>query len=430
MADEPPHPELALHDSLSRQTRPVRPAAPPAVGVYTSGPGLADPVHLGQWRTFVVQDLLLRQLARLGHRVRAALGLTDLEDATVLQAGRLGRGLEELTAPAAAAFAADRARLRLSPDTRLVRSSQYVTRAAAMVEMLAEKGLAYSFGNDIYFDPRQLEGFGKLSGIDPAAWPRKARHIHAALAEARLPRGDFALWHGWRPRDGRTAWDTDLGRGRPAFCIQEPATVSSLMGYTLDIFCGSEADRDGRHEASLAVMEALSCQRTAGHWLHVAPLTVNGRRMTARCAGARRLGEMLAGGTSAEAVRFFLLSVHYRRPLAFSGRALAAAAERLATLQRLAREVIALAGCADRSTARVQELVAGLEPAFDRSLCADLDLPAALGDLEERLTELARYKEALEVGPLDCGRASMALTRIDAVLQVLFPAAGLAANAA
>jgi cysteinyl-tRNA synthetase len=431
MSHERKRPVIELYDTLTHQMQPLRPAAPPVVGVFTSGPRLVRPVHLGQWRTLVFEDLLLRQLARLGYEPRRVMGLCDVEDALVAQAGQRGRSLAELTGPAEAEFMADRARLRLAPGAMLARTSGCVPRAAAMVEILLEKGLAYRHGGDVFFDPLQFEGFGKLSGLDLSRWPKPRRRFHCdGFPNERLPRGDFILWHGWRAKDGQAFWDTDLGRGRPAPSVQEPAVLSSHLGYTLDIVCGGVQDRDGQHEATLAVMESLSCQRLAGHWLHCAELTAGRRKMSARGGNAPTLGDLLATGASADSVRFFLLSAHYRQPLAFSPKALVVAGQRLADLQRLAREVTQLSGCADRSTAVVQELVTGLEPAFDLQLCADLDLPGALAGLERQLTELAGRKKAQEVGPLDCGRATMALSRLDAVTGFLFPTEVRAANAA
>jgi len=168
---------LRIYNTMSRRKEAFHPGAPPVVTFFTCGPSIYQRPHLGNYRTFLYEDILERYLGYLGYHVKRVLPFTDIEDKALAQADKEGVSLADLTGRVAEEFFREACLLRLKPPTYNPRSSTTIDYAVEIIERLLEKGIAYRYGPDIYFDPLKFRGFGKLFRLDMSRWPKQKRHF-------------------------------------------------------------------------------------------------------------------------------------------------------------------------------------------------------------------------------------------------------------
>jgi len=221
---------LQLYNTLTRMKEPFTPREPGIVRFFTCGPSIYQPPHLGNYRTFLYEDVLHRYLKYLWYRVDRVLPFTDVEDKAIAEAERRGISLQDLTDAVAARFHEEARMLRIHPPTYNPRSSTTVEEAVAIIQALLDKGFAYRDGRDIFFEPMKYRGFGRLARIDLSRWPEKRRRFRKdTYPGVRWNYGDFILWHGERKGD-TAVWETPVGRGRPSWNVQDPATILPFLG--------------------------------------------------------------------------------------------------------------------------------------------------------------------------------------------------------
>ena len=201
--------------------------------MYTCGPSTYQRPHIGNYRTFLFEDVLQRYLEYLGYSVTRLITLTDVEDKAIAQAKKENVSLEELTRRNEDAFFKDLELLKMKIPDYTVRASTVVDQTAKLVKTLVEKGYAYwhthNGARNAYFDPLKFEGFGKLAKLDMSKWPKKKRRFHKdTYPGTPWNRGDFILWHGCKKGDS-ACWETEIGRGRPAWNIQDAAMVTKHL---------------------------------------------------------------------------------------------------------------------------------------------------------------------------------------------------------
>lgn len=295
---------LRLYNTMNRGVEQFRPRRKGEVKVFTCGPSVYRSPHLGNWRTFLYEDLLVRHLEYLGYSVERALNFTDVEDKAIAEARAKGQRLSQATEPAAEQFMTEAAQLDIKLPEPIRRSSTSVGEAATIIKRLLDKGHAYWHKGDVFFDPLTYEGFGRLYGLDMSRWPRrKVRFKKDTYPGQRWNLGDFILWHGCRHKD-MECWETELGRGRPSWNIQDPAMVLQSLGEQMDIWCGGADNLYRHHDYNLAVMEAYSGRELARFWLHGAPLLVRGVKMSKSRGNVVYLADVLGQGYTARQVRF------------------------------------------------------------------------------------------------------------------------------
>ena len=233
---------LKLHNNLTQKTEIFKPTEDMKVKMYTCGPSTYQRAHIGNYRTFLFEDILQRYLEYLGYKVTRLITLTNIEDKAIMSAEAANLSVDQLTNRNEAVFFKDFDKLHIKRPDYSVRASTIVDQAANLIKTLIEKGIAYTLtyqkAKNIYFDPQRFPGFGRLARLDLKKWPKTKRRFHLDTYPG-MPwnKGDFILWHGCRERD-RVCWDTDIGRGRPAWNIQDAAMVTKHLGFSIDIACG------------------------------------------------------------------------------------------------------------------------------------------------------------------------------------------------
>src|SRR5438132_498623 len=260
---------LSLYNTLTRRVEPFTPLVPPRVTLYTCGPTVWNYAHLGNFRTFLFEDLLRRYLEFSGYDVFHVMNLTDVDDRTIKAAAAAGQRLEEHTAPFVQAFFEDLAYLRIKRAHAYPRATQSVPAMVRLVERLLDKGVAYR-GEDgsVYFAIDRFPAYGRLSRLD-----RREIMVGARVASDEYAKDDprdFALWKKADERDERVgaAWDAPFGRGRPGWHLECSAmsleAVRRFGVETLDLHAGGVDLVFPHHEDEIAQSEAAAAGRARG----------------------------------------------------------------------------------------------------------------------------------------------------------------------
>ncbi|MBT3271541.1 MAG: class I tRNA ligase family protein, partial [Spirochaetales bacterium] len=230
---------MKLYNTMSRSIQAFKPREPGKVKIFTCGPSTYRRPHIGNYRTFLYEDVLVRYLKYTGFEVQRVINFTDVEDKAIVEAEFKGQKVEKITSDVAKHFFRETDLLGILLPDEIPRSSTSVDQAVEIIQELVKKGTAYWHEGDVYFDPLKFKNFGKLFGLDMSKWPKhKVRFKKDTYIGKRWNRGDFILWHGQAHQtDSSAYWDTKIGRGRPAWNIQDPAMILQQIGTQVDINC-------------------------------------------------------------------------------------------------------------------------------------------------------------------------------------------------
>ena len=254
---------FCLTNTLTRKKEIFKPRRDKAVKMFTCGPSIYSRPHVGNYRTFLYEDILQRYLEYLDYRVERLINFTDVEDKSISEAREKGITLGELTNPVAERFFKEAELLKIKLPGHIARSSTSVDAAVRLIRSLLDKGYAYWHGKDVFYDPLKFKGFGKLFGLDMSRWPEKRRRFGKdTYPGQRWNLGDFILWHGYKEKEGEGYyWETELGRGRPSWNIQDPAMITKHLGDQIDIACGGVDNLYRHHDYTIAVIENTCSSR-------------------------------------------------------------------------------------------------------------------------------------------------------------------------
>jgi cysteinyl-tRNA synthetase len=410
-------PEVRFFNTLGRRLERFVPMAPPRVGLYTCGPTVYNHVHIGNLRTFLFEDLLCRSLRFLGYDVFQVMNLTDVDDRTIQGAQAAQTSLEEFTAPFIESFHNDLLTLGVTPANVYPRATHHVAEMIGIIERLLARGFAYESDGSIWFRIASDPDYGRLSGIDLSG-ARQGARVSSDDYEKEDAK-DFVLWKGAKPDE--PAWDSPWGPGRPGWHIECSAMSARYLGETFDIHCGGVDNIFPHHENEIAQSESANDRPFVRYWLHSEHLLVDGEKMSKRLGNQYTLRDLLERGLSPRAIRYALVSVHYRQKLNFTFEGLKGSAS---ALKRFDEMLFRLRHASETSgPAReggMEERSAGFLAAFGRALADDLNVSAALASLFELVRDV---NVAIEAGALRTGdreRIIAALRRADEALGVLF----------
>jgi cysteinyl-tRNA synthetase len=409
---------IRLQDTLTTDTRPLEPLVAGRVGVYSCGPTVYGPAHIGNFRSFLFADILVRHLRRRGLDVTWVMNITDIDDKIIKGATGAGRTITELTDHWLSVFRADADRLRMTRPDVQPRATEHIPEIVALIETLLERGHAYRTDDgSIFFRIASWPAYGRLAKLDPEQM-RIGERVEAdeyAKDDVR----DFAVWKG--PKDGEPSWDTAIGPGRPGWHIECSAMSMKHLGPSFDIHTGGIDLIFPHHEDEIAQSEAATGLPFVRTWLHCAHLQTSGAKMAKSAGNIARVGELLDGGVSPRALRYALIAVHYRAPLNYSDESLTAAA---AALDRLDALVAALGAYREERAddPGLPDVLARADSAFGDALDDDLNVSAALAVLFDLVRELNRRIDARSMSTADAERALAGLRSLDEILAVL-PAA-------
>jgi cysteinyl-tRNA synthetase len=366
---------IKLFDSLTRTIRELQPSHPDGVfRFYNCGPTVYAPAHIGNFRTFVINDVLRRLLElEFGPgKVKHVRNVTDVDDKTIKRAREEGRPLTAVTQQWTDKFHADCAALNCLPPHVEPTATGHIREQVDMIGVLMKKGNAYRAADgSVYFKVSSFDHYGELSRVkERELQPGSALKAAAADADEKEDVSDFALWKAHKDEDGETGWDSPWGRGRPGWHIECSAMSKKHLGETIDLHTGAVDLLFPHHENEIAQSECCNGQKFARHWYHNEHLLVDGKKMSKSLGTLYTLDDLLAKGASPMAVRYALLSGRKpREQQNFTLDSLHAAESALATLRAFRATLPATGG--DPNVFAHEFAV----------LHDDLNLPEALGTL-------------------------------------------------
>jgi cysteinyl-tRNA synthetase len=419
---------IRFYNTLSRRLDDFRPIAPPKVGVYACGPTIYRPPHIGNFRTFVFNDLVHRYLEWKGFDVTFVMNLTDVEDKIIAEAAQLGVSIDDVTEPMGRAFFSDLDTLGIRPADLYPRATHHIDDMADIIRRLIDNGHAYvTADGSVYFDISSFERYGRLARIEAdtirsgAGLATRAGGIDADEYEKADAR-DFVLWKAARDVDRQVgaAWQTPWGLGRPGWHIECSAMSMAALGETFDIHTGGEDLVFPHHEDEIAQSEGATGKPFVHYWLHVKHLLVNGEKMSKSRGNVFTIDELLEKGYTASGIRYLLISAQYRKELNFSFDGLDNARNAIQRVLDFERRLGHVVTAADAPLSRLHEAADRALRDFEEALDDDLNTPNALAVLfnfiREANAELDRDQPVARPA-VDAARA--ALHRMDEVLGFL-----------
>jgi cysteinyl-tRNA synthetase len=404
---------LRLFNSYSKKVEKFRPVNKKLVTIFTCGPSVYQRSHIGNLRTFLFEDVLVRYLEYSGYKVKRGMNFTDLEDKAIREALNKNMTMRDLTRANMKSFISEMKLLRMKAPDYLPVASEHVDEMALIIGQLVSEGHAYWYEGNVYYDPLTFDGFGKLYGLDMSSWPEKKKRFHQdTYPGIQWNRGDFILWHGYRPGDPFFR-ETPVGKGRPSWNVQDPALVSLHFDETLSIYCGGIDNLFRHHDYSISILESVKPYPMARFWLHCHHLVVRGQKMSKSRGNIYYTDTLSKLGYTAEEIRFFLIYGHYRKQLSYSDRAMQRVAERLRDLRKIVKGIQKRAGRGHREDSAVSKTLLRM---FTSHMDNDLDVKTAFNDLHRALTDIDTDRLTKETA---AGTIAV-LKKIDSVLQVLF----------
>ena len=369
---------VRLYNTLTRELEPFTPADGRTARLYTCGPTVYNPAHIGNFRTFLFEDLLRRTLRLAGWDVEQVMNLTDVDDKIIRRADEQGLRIEQVTDPVVEIFHEDRAWLRIQAAEHYPRATAYVAEMIALVQQLAANGVAYQAEDgSVYFAIARFPQYGRLSRLDTRELKAGARVAQDDYTKENAQ--DFALWKRATEQDERAgaAWDSPWGRGRRGWHLECSAMAMALLGETIDLHCGGIDLVFPHHEDEIAQSEAATGKPFSRVWCHGEFLQVDGAKMAKRVGNTVTARALREAGYSAAAVRHFVFGTHYRKQLNLTEEALDASKAAVARVGTFAERLAAAEG----APASLAGVAREGEAAFREALFDDLNAPEALAAL-------------------------------------------------
>jgi cysteinyl-tRNA synthetase len=404
---------LKLFNTLGQRKATFRPVRKEVVNMFTCGPSVYQKAHIGNFRTFLFEDVLARYLEYSGYSVRRGMNFTDIEDKSISEAEKKNTTVDNIASHNIHEFLREMDLLRMRKPDYLPRASECVNEAVDIIEHLLRRKIAYWHRGNVYFDPLKYPGFGRLYGLDMSKWPRKRRRFHKdTYPGMHWNMGDFILWHGNKEGE-RYFWDTKIGRGRPSWNIQDPSMIGKYFKETLSIYCGGIDNLFRHHDYTIAILESVRPYPMARFWLHCRHLFVDGRKMSKSTGNILYADSLQKKGYHMSEIRFFLTYGHYRQRMDYSDENMELVAGKLRAFKKLVRKINDKAG---RKPAFESTIAQRIRSIFAVNMDDDLNVKKAFDGLYETISGANIY--TLKAG--EAAGIIKTLKEIDNVLKVIF----------
>ncbi len=406
---------LRLYNTLTRVKEEFQPLHPGGVRLYTCGPTVYDYAHIGNFRTFVFEDVLRRYLIYKGYRVIQVMNLTDVDDKTIRGARQAKTSLKEFVKFYVQEFFADLQTLNIQRAEYYPAATEHIPEMVALINRLLDGGYAYPAGGSIYFKVDAFPAYGKLSHLDERQLQAGASGRVDADEYDKEDVRDFALWKGWTEADGDVYWETVLGKGRPGWHIECSAMAMKYLGTPLDIHAGGVDLIFPHHENEIAQSEGAIGQLFVQRWLHCQFLLVDNQKMSKSLGNFYTLRDLLKQGFKAKTIRYSLLSTHYRQTQNFTLEGLSAAD---AAVQRL-QDFMANLRTAEGTGTPVDGLIHEAVQRFEAGMDDDLNMSLGLAAIFEFVRDVNRLLADGRLSPENAQAVMATMREFDRVLGLL-----------
>lgn len=407
---------IRLHNTLSGKKEPFHTIRPGEVRLYTCGPTVYDYAHIGNFRAYIFEDLLKRFLLALDYKVTHVMNITDVDDKTIKGAHEQDVSLSEYTQKYIHAFFEDIEVLNILKADYYPRATEHIPDMVEWIKGLLGKGYAYEKDGSVYYDISKFPEYGRLSKINLQKL-KPGQRIESDEYKKEHAQ-DFALWK--KRKEGEPFWSTEIGEGRPGWHIECSVMSSKYLGPHFDIHCGGVDNIFPHHENEIAQSEAYSGKKFVNYWLHCRHLIVEGEKMSKSKGNFFTLRDLLRRNIDPLALRFLLLSTHYRKMLNFTFTALDQAE---ASLRRIKDFVFELKNhpFKEGRNKNISRLLEKIKQRFINSLSDDLNISAALSTFFEMIRKVNILISKEKVYQQDAEETISVVQFVDEILGVFPP---------
>lgn len=382
---------LQFFNTETKKKEPFEPYAPNHVKMYTCGPTVYNFAHIGNFRTYVFEDILRRTLKFFGYQVNQVMNLTDVDDKTIRGAIEKNLPLLEFTQPYKNAFFVDLSVLGIDRVENYPAATDYIPHMIDFIQKLLDRGFAYkSADRSIYFSIEKFPRYGCLSHL-------KLDELKLGAGDARVLIGDeydkenasdFVLWKAYDPeRDGHIFWESPFGKGRPGWHLECSTMAIQLLGPKLDIHVGAVDNIFPHHENEIAQSEACTGELFVKYWLHSEHLLVDHKKMSKSLGNFYTLRDLLDKGYEGKEIRYLLMQTHYRTQLNFTFESLEGAKRSLARLNDFIQRIQQISHCGE-ATPFLQKILQKALVAFSEAMADDLNISVALSAIFDMMYEI------------------------------------------
>jgi cysteinyl-tRNA synthetase len=389
------------------------------IRMYTCGPTVYNFAHIGNFRTYVFEDLLRRTLKYFGFQVTQVMNITDIDDKTIRGALEQKISLKAYTDPYTDAFFQDLKTLNVEKVEYYPRATDYIPQMIDLIQKLLGEKIAYKGADgSIYYAISKFATYGRLSHLNLKELKAGASERVSTDEYDKDHLADFVLWKAYDPtRDGQIFWESPFGKGRPGWHIECSAMAMDLLGPTIDIHVGGVDNMFPHHENEIAQSEACTHQRFVRYWLHAEHLLVDHKKMSKSLGNFYTLRDLLKKGYTGPQIRYMLLHTHYRTQLNFTFEGLDAAVK---SLERVSDFVARLRSIDTQDTAHAAApFILETQERFKLALADDLNISVALAALFDFIRDINTLCDTAQVGRHEAQKIIQFLEDLNRVLGVL-----------
>jgi len=399
---------------MGRTLQVFKPIREGEVRMYTCGPTVWNYAHVGNLRTFALQDILRRYLRFKGYKVIQVMNITDVEDRIIKGIKNSGKTLKDLTSFYEEAFMADLDSLGIEKADLYPRATAHIGDMVSLAKVLRENKFAYAAPDgSLYFDVSKFKAYGALSGVKLSA-TRSSGRVSIDHYEEKKEAVDFALWKAWDPDDLNVFWENELGKGRPGWHLECSAMSMKYLGVTFDIHSGGMDLKFPHHENEIAQSEAATGKRLANYWVHSGFLRFKGEEMHKSIGNVVYIRDLFSQGWDPITIRLFFISARYRDEIDLTDTALEQARSQKQRLHDFVERLRSVPAGPTLSG----DLVGGLLSAFEAAMDDDLNTPEAMAAIFRFVKKINAMIDSGDLGGESAASVLDSLQRVNSVLGI------------
>ena len=409
---------MKLYNTFTRKKEEFKPIRKNEVRMYSCGPTVYNFAHIGNFRSFIFVDILKRYLKFKKYKVKHVMNITDIDDKIIKKCSANNFSLEEYTNKYQEAFFDDLNTLNIQKADIFPKATAHISDMVNLIKKLLDKGIAYKTSDgSIFFNISKFPDYGKLQKLNSDQM-KKGKRVETDEYDKDSVY-DFALWKGYKPEDGDIFWETEIGKGRPGWHIECSAMSTKYLGETFDIHTGGVDLIFPHHENEIAQSEGANDQKFVNYWMHCEYLGLKDSKMSKSLGNTIYIKDLIDKKYSARAIRFVLLSVHYRQKLNFSSEQLDSAGKTLKKFDDFIYELKNV-GSNNVNNEKIISLTNEMLQKFENTMDDDLNISAALGVVFTFLKQINKFKSTNKLFNFDRENIINSLKKIDSVLGVIF----------
>ena len=402
---------MIFYNSLNRKKEVFKPIKKSLITLYTCGPTVYDSPHIGNYRTFLFEDLLKRTLIASGFKVVHAMNITDIDDKTIKASINENIDLKEYTRKYINIFFDELKILRILPADYYPKATKYISEMIDIIENLISKNHAYiTSSGDVYFSVESFQRYGSLTSLKLDKLIQSKRVLSDEYSSDTIQ--DFALWKAYKPNDGNVFWESPWGKGRPGWHIECSAMSMKLLGNNIDIHCGGVDNKFPHHENEIAQSECFSQSKFVNYWLHSDFLLVDGEKMSKSKGNFYTLNDIIKKGMSVEEFRYMIFSAHYRSKINFSLKRINNAKKAISRITNLKHKLIPIAEGKILAFPNAKKR-------FHEALNDDLDSPKAFSIFFEWLKDINLMLDNGTISQTEAAKSINFINFFDYLFQVI-----------